>query len=266
MRKQMAMAALVIAFATLALAMGGAQAHSFATAKKYLPLIYEALPEPATLYCRCPLSFRNHRYAPDLRHCPGYRPRPDVPLRLLRIQAEHVMSAWEFGHTRPCWRDDSRRACSAEDPEFKEMEGDLHNLFPAIGEINLRRSNYQFSQFNAQADASTCHMGIDSEHRLVEPPAAARGAIARAMLYMAARYQIRLDGTYERILTAWNRLHPATPGECLRHELIRLVQGNPNPFVESSCALLPYRREQDRDRIENFLNSIRQGGLADGQP
>ena len=65
----------------------------------------------------------------------------------------------------------------------------IHNLTPAIGEVNGDRSNFNFSQWNG-LDGVTygqCEMQVDFKQRSVMPPSRARGAIARTYLYMSKR-------------------------------------------------------------------------------
>ncbi|MBK8327588.1 MAG: endonuclease [Moraxellaceae bacterium] len=37
-----------------------------------------------------------------------------------------------------------RQCCESQDPVFETAHNDLHNLFPAIGEVNGDRSNYNW--------------------------------------------------------------------------------------------------------------------------
>lgn len=63
----------------------------------------------------------------------------------------------------------------------------MYNLYPAIGAVNAARSNYNFGMLNkADSDFGSCDLRI--EKRKVQPPEAARGAIARSYLYMEASY------------------------------------------------------------------------------
>ena len=44
-----------------------------------------------------------------------------------RVEWEHVVPAWQFGHQRQCWQDGGRKNC-AKDPVYRKMESDMHNL------------------------------------------------------------------------------------------------------------------------------------------
>lgn len=67
-------------------------------------------------------------------------------IRATRIEWEHIVPAWVMGHQRQCWQKGGRKSCTDTDPVFREMEADLHNLAPAIGEVNGDRSNYLYSE------------------------------------------------------------------------------------------------------------------------
>jgi len=50
----------------------------------------------------------------------------------------HVVPAWEFGHQLQCWQDGGRKNCGKNNPQFKKMEADLHNLVPAVGAVPVK--------------------------------------------------------------------------------------------------------------------------------
>ena len=108
------------------------------------------------------------------------------------------MPAWEFGHNMQCWgKRGGRFNCEHNDELFRAMESDLHNLYPAVGEINGDRSNYLFSDsIRAHSPYGECNMSIDRKRQRVTPPERARGVIARAYLYMSERYGIELDAEH----------------------------------------------------------------------
>ncbi|MDN3683895.1 endonuclease [Vibrio sinaloensis] len=125
---------------------------------------------------------------PDLNSC-GYQVRKQEK-RASRIEWEHVVPAWQFGHQRQCWQNGGRKNCSKNDNVFRSMEADLHNLTPAIGEVNGDRSNYNFSQWNGVDGVSygRCEMQVNFKQRKVMPPDRAKGSIARTYLYMSKEY------------------------------------------------------------------------------
>lgn len=186
-----------------------------------------------TFYCGCPIQWQGMKGVPDLKAC-QYEIRKN-PNRAQRIEWEHVVPAWMFGHQRQCWQKGGRKNCT-KDPVFNLMETDLHNLQPAIGEINDDRSNFQFSQWNGPATQyGQCRMKIDFKGKLAEPPERARGAIARTYFYMRDRYNLRLSKQQTQLFDIWNQRYPVTSWECERNRRILKVQGNDNSYVSHYC-------------------------------
>lgn len=211
---------------------------NFEQAKRVLNLVYRDLDKKTegtkTVYCGCDIVFDSSgRWSPDLESC-GYKVRKQKE-RASRIEVEHIMPAWEFGNQMKCWQEGGRKNCGR-DKTFMMMEGDVHNLYPAVGEVNGDRSNFQFTDQNLKTGMyGKCEMVIDFKGRTAQPPAAARGIIARAYLYMADRYKIRLSAAQRRLYEAWNRMNPPDEFECLRNELLSEKAGHDNPFVTEKC-------------------------------
>ncbi|WP_348703119.1 endonuclease [uncultured Neptuniibacter sp.] len=172
---------------------------------------------------------------PDLKSC-GYKPRKNAN-RASRIEWEHVMPAWAFGHQMQCWQQGGRKACG-KIPQFKKMESDMHNLVPAIGEVNGDRSNYSFTQLAGEPRVyGACDMEVDFKARKVEPTDAVRGDIARTYFYMRDRYGLNLSKQQTQLLNAWNKLDPVDAWEIERNRSIKEIQGNGNPYVENALTL-----------------------------
>ncbi|WP_226911452.1 endonuclease [Gallaecimonas mangrovi] len=205
--------------------------ESFSKAKRLATELYKQHPE--TIYCGCRIDWHGKKGVPQLNSC-GYQVRKQ-PRRANRIEWEHVMPAWEFGHQLQCWQKGGRRDCK-KDGRFERMEGDLHNLAPAIGEVNGDRSNYHFSAWNQQPKQyGACTMVVDFKDRRAMPPKRARGVIARTYFYMQKQYGIRLSRQQQQLFKAWNKLYPVDSWECRRNQEIKTLQGNDNPFVTQAC-------------------------------
>ena len=83
---------------------------------------------------------------PNLEAC-GYVPGP-MPDRAEHVEWEHAVPAAAFGRSFVEWREGADRCvdgkgrrfhgrkCARLAPQFARMEGDMHNLFPVIGEVN----------------------------------------------------------------------------------------------------------------------------------
>ena len=118
------------------------------------------------------------------------------------------------------------------------MEGDLHNLVAAVGEVNGDRSNYRFSQWNAKPKQyGQCNMVIDFKGRKAQPPENRRGDIARIYFYFKQQYNLKISKSQLKLFNAWNKIDPVDKAECLRDQRIKKSQGNNNPFVLSPCLL-----------------------------
>ncbi len=207
---------------------------SFSQAKKKLPLIFKKLDNPKTLYCGCDIKFKRNGYDVDLDSC-GYKIRASRQ-RAQRLEAEHIVSAWEFAHNLQCWQQGGRKNCARTDEVYKEIEGDLHNLYPAVGEINSDRANFKFAKdVKAPHNYGKCEMRIDTKRQRVSPPPRSRGIIARTYLYMHERYQVPLSRAELGLFNEWNKAYPPTRNECIRNQEIAKIQGNDNPFVTAKC-------------------------------
>lgn len=86
--------------------------------------------------------------------------------RASRVEWEHVVPAWQFGHQRQCWQDGGRKNC-AKDPVYRKMESDMHNLQPSVGEVNGDRGNFMYSQWNGgEGQYGQCAMKVDFKEKL----------------------------------------------------------------------------------------------------
>lgn len=196
-----------------------------------------------TLYCGAPFDAKKNVQLPE-----GFTARKSQN-RQSRIEWEHIVPAENFGRTFSEWREGSpacvgakgpykgRRCANAASREYRLMQADLYNLYPAIGAVNAARENFAFDELPAGTPSSfgSCPMKIRGGK--AEPPDSAKGIVARAHLYMQAAYpRFRLSRSQQRLMEAWDRAHPADAWECLRAERIRRIQGNENPFITRSCA------------------------------
>ena len=126
------------------------QITSFSKSKKLLLQVYKD--NPVTLYCGC--TFKGKK--PNLSSC-GYVPKKDRK-RANRVEWEHVVPAHAFGQSFSEWRKGhpkcvskngkkfkGRKCTQKINEEYRRMQADMFNLYPAIGEVNGRRSNYSMA-------------------------------------------------------------------------------------------------------------------------
>ena len=165
--------------------------------------------------------------------------------RAKRIEWEHLVPVSWFARQRACWQQplctstqgqifSGRHCCEKIDAEFREMYVDLHNLVPAIGEVNKARANYRFvdnDEMNIPVPFNGCELTIDEAGRKVLPRLAIRGMIARAHLYMNQKYAVFLSQKQYTLMSSWNRSYPPSPWEIEWNRRIKAIDGSDNPFI-----------------------------------
>ena len=201
---------------------------NFDQAKKLAQRIHA--PEATSFYCGCAIRWQGKKGIPDLNSC-NYQVRKNGP-RANRIEWEHVMPAHHFGHQRQCWQDGGRKNCVKTDSVFRQMEADLYNLVPAIGEVNGDRSNFHFGMLPATpAQHGACPVKVYFKQKVFEPAANIRGDIARIYFYMADKYNLNLSRAQQQLFIAWHKQDPVTEQERALNQRISQHMGHDNPFV-----------------------------------
>lgn len=226
----------------MAFSAGNESIPSFNKAKKILLQdIYSDYRQ--TFYCKSDFDARKKVF-----HTNGYIPVKDDK-RANRLEWEHVVPAHAFGQSFREWREGDpqcvnskgkafkgRKCTEKMNPLFRYMQADMHNLVPAIGEVNGLRSNYSFAMIPGEERRfGSCDMEISN--RKAEPPEEIRGEIARTYFYMNEAYPGRgiISNKNRKLFEAWDRQDPVSAWECTREKRIREIQGNENPFVRSRC-------------------------------
>ena len=129
-----------------------------------------------------------------------------------------------------------RKCAEKTNREYRLMQADLYNLYPAIGVVNAARSNYNFTMLSPEIKPNfgVCEMKIDE--RKVQPPKNARGQIARVYLYMEATYtHYKMSDVQHKLMLAWNTMFPVTRQECIRTKKIEELQKNENIYIKQPC-------------------------------
>jgi len=233
---------LLIATLTTAPALAANQeVQSFSKAKKLLEKqVYNN--HRKTLYCGA--TFDTKKKVTPL---PGFTTTKYVK-RAKKIEWEHVVPAENFGRTFSEWRDGhkqcvnskgksfkGRRCAEKVNTEYRYMQADMFNLYPAIGAVNALRSNYNFTMLPAlKSDFGSCAMKIDN--RKAEPPVIARGQIARTYMYMEGTYKrYSMSKSQRQLMNAWDKIYPISAWECARAKRITSLQRSVNDVVKSRC-------------------------------
>jgi len=219
---------------------GNTREDSFQDAKRALGrFVYHD--HRITFYCQAPFDENG---AVDLP--PGFT-TPKHKARAAQIEWEHAVPAENFGRTFVEWREGhpdcqdkrgpfkGRKCAERANREYRLMQADMYNLYPAIGAVNAMRSNYNYAMLpGAPNTFGSCGMKIQDNK--AEPPVHTRGAIARTTKYMAWAYpRFQLSRQQEQLMDAWDRMHPVDDWECTRAKRIEAIQGNANPMVKGQC-------------------------------
>ncbi len=144
-----------------------------------------------------------------------------------RYNIEHVFPMSWVTRSLQCG---SRRQCRANSALFNQIEADMHNMYPADKALNAERGSMAYGILKGERwIRKDCDLEINQRQRRVEPRPAVRGDIARAMLYLADRYELKL---YQRDqLLRWHRQDPPDAAERQRNQRIKSVQGNENHWI-----------------------------------
>ncbi len=126
----------------------------------------------------------------------------------------------------------NRTECYANNKQFRTMEADMHNLYPAWSDLMVYRNARSFG--NVKGDDSRfdqCHFEWDKN--VVEPRDLSKGNVARSILYMHKQYSLPVSADLMTVLKAWNRQDPPSEQEKIRNDRIETIQGQRNPYIDN---------------------------------
>lgn len=126
----------------------------------------------------------------------------------------------------------TRKQCQKRSQTFRNIESDLHNIYPAQIGVNKARSNFRFGEVAGEKRVfGSCDFEVNPKKRIAEPAPAIRGNIARAMLYMQYQHGLTLHRKTEQLMRQWDKKDPPDTEEKRREKIIRQAQGRENPFI-----------------------------------
>ena len=189
MGKHVLAAVLAVLFmASGAQAAGNVWNDSFNKAKKTLEwqVYYD---HRITLYCGAAFDEKKDVALPEGFTAPKHEKRAG------KIEWEHVVPAENFGRAFPEWREGDaqcvdkrgkafrgRKCAERVNREYRLMQSDMYNLYPAIGAVNALRQNYNFQMLpGEEPDFGSCGMKIAD--RRAEPPIRARDRLPGLQVY-----------------------------------------------------------------------------------
>lgn len=203
--------------------------YSFSRSKRILATKIYRL-HKKTFYAGCDYEIKGKQLVPIADTC-GFHYRKN-PKRANRIEWEHIVPAWHFGHVFKCWKEGGRKYCRDTNAKFRQMEADMHNLVPSIGEINGDRSNYPYGNIPGEKRVyGKVDMEIESSKRVAEPKKNILGDIARTYFYMHDKYNMYISPQQEKMLIKWNNQDPVTRWEKKKNLLVKDIQGDDNEYI-----------------------------------
>ena len=120
------------------------------------------------------------------------------------------------------------QCCLEISPKFKTRESDMHNIFPMVEEPPMVTPAGR-SDFAGLWEYRYCGKGEGLAGVLRKE---IRGDASRAYLYMSFQYKIPLGDSLENLLRKWHFEDPPDEWEEKRNDLIEIIQGNRNPFID----------------------------------
>ena len=167
-----------------------------------------------TLYC-------NVQFKPGQRKIDG---------RIVTI--EHAFPADWIAEHHGC---ENRNSCDI--PEYGYAEADLHNLWPAIGNINSSRGDQSLGEIPGEQRRFEEYCAdferTQGDDAIVEPRDAVKGDMARSILYMLDAYGLELPSNMAlTMLLKWHLADPPDDAERWRNFAIKQIQGNRNPYIQ----------------------------------
>jgi len=208
-----------------------AKGESFSFGKSKRLLATKVYPtHQKAFYSNCDYTVKEKKLIPIHKTC-GFHYRKNKN-RSERIEWEHIVPAWHFGHQLRCWQNGGRMTCRQTNTKFRQMEADMHNLVPAIGEINGDRSNFKYAMIEGEKRLyGKVNMEIEFSSRRAEPKESIFGDIARTYFYMRDRYGMKISKSQEKMLIAWNNMDPVNSWERKKNQLIKELQGDENLYI-----------------------------------
>ncbi len=116
---------------------------------------------------------------------------------------------------------------------------DLFNLAPSAAQLNQYRLNDPYAEISNgekyEGFGHSCKardLGGTSVGGKFEPPNCKKGDLARTWFYMRLAHGVHIDDETEKMFLKWSKNDPVSPWERLRHDRIKSIQKNINPYVD----------------------------------
>ena len=207
---------------------------SFSKAKHVVYQIFST--NPKTLYCGCRFD---SKHQVDLNSC--HMNSAIDKKRAHKVEIEHILAADMLGHNLNCWQNNicerhgkpykGRKCCEKMDGKFRQIESELYNLWPAVGLVNIARSNYSYGVVDSDDKFYGCDFKINKVTHEVEPSNKVKGIVARATLFMSDKYHIPLVENKRQLYLSWNKAFRPSIWEKEWALKVAKIEGYSNPYI-----------------------------------
>jgi deoxyribonuclease-1 len=208
--------------------------HSFPEAKRVVCQLFSK--HPKTLYCGCRY---NAAHEINLSSC--HMSTANEKKRAHIVEIEHIVAADTLGHQLSCWKTaicehhgkhyKGRKCCEKSNYQFREMESELYNLWPAVGLVNIARSNFSYGVVASDDKFYGCDFKINKASKEVEPANKVKGIVARATLFISDKYDIPLAENKRQLYLSWNKAFPPSKWEKEWALKVASIEGYSNPYI-----------------------------------
>ena len=122
--------------------------------------------------------------------------------------------------------------CRKTNKRFNLAAADLHNMYPALRNVNSSRGNSLLGIIEGE---NWKYKDCDFERirGITEPREIARGNLARSIMYMSTEYDLPIPEEMIEIVNEWDKLDPVSTHELRRNRDINILQGTYNQYTKN---------------------------------
>ena len=147
-----------------------------------------------------------------------------------RLSIEHVYPQSWIARHMGC---KNVKECRKNNKKFNYAVADLHNMYPALRNINSSRGNSLYGIIDGE---SRKYKDCDYERvkGITEPREIARGNLARSIMYMSSEYNLPIPDKMTAIIQKWHKDDPPSAHEHRRNKKIMTLQSTSNNYISNT--------------------------------
>lgn len=115
----------------------------------------------------------------------------------------------------------------------RELNEDLYNWLPVTADTYEDIEGRVFMTIPTELTPLSCDLELDNSRPIIDPPDHLKGDIARRILYLTYRYNVRVPDRYLQMLLSWDASDPVSARELRIAIRIGKLQNSTNAFVTS---------------------------------